>query len=133
MEARITIPGKPVAKHRPKFARRGKFVTVYNDQGTDEGRALLEIRRQWIQTPLLGPISMLAKFTFEWPKSISEKKKQTSIIHHVKKPDLSNCLKFYEDIFNGWVWKDDSQLYDITVMKEYGDNPRSEFTISWWE
>jgi Holliday junction resolvase RusA-like endonuclease len=133
MEFKIIIPGRPVAKRRPKFARRGKFVTVYNDQGTEEGRALLEIRRQWTVTPLTGPISMLAKFIFEWPKSISEKKKQASIIQHIKKPDLSNCLKFYEDIFNGWVWKDDSQLHDITVMKQYGDQPRSEFILTWWE
>jgi Holliday junction resolvase RusA-like endonuclease len=34
-ELLITIPGKPIAKKRPRFARRGKFVTTYNDQQTE--------------------------------------------------------------------------------------------------
>ena len=35
---KITIPGKPIAKARPRFYRRGKGVGVYSDQTTEEGR-----------------------------------------------------------------------------------------------
>jgi phage terminase large subunit GpA-like protein len=38
MMINITIPGPPIAKKRPKFARRGKFVTTYNPQDSEEGR-----------------------------------------------------------------------------------------------
>jgi len=48
-EINLKVYGVPIAKKRPRFARRGKFVTTYNDQETEEGKFLLFIREQWKQ------------------------------------------------------------------------------------
>jgi hypothetical protein len=75
-EAMITIeiPGKPIAKKRPRFARIGKFVQTYSDQKTEEGRFLWELRRQWSKPPWksLYPWSVLSSYPF--PKARPEKR-----------------------------------------------------------
>ena len=50
-------------------------------------------------------------------------------LHHFK-PDLSNLIKFVEDLANGIIYKDDSQISCITACKVYSQYPRTEFTIS---
>jgi Holliday junction resolvase RusA-like endonuclease len=131
MEAVITIKGKPIAKHRPKFARRGKFVTTYNDQESEESLVLWEVRQQWKQEPITGPVSMHCYFGMPWPKGTSEKKKSFYRVPHLKKPDCSNLLKFYEDCLNGTVWKDDSQIWKISIEKVYDIEPETILTVIW--
>jgi Holliday junction resolvase RusA-like endonuclease len=124
------IPGKPVAKKRPRFARRGKFVTTYNDQETEEGRFLWEIKSQWKRPQIEGPVSLKANFFFDYPKSMPNKV-VASDPSYTKKPDLDNLCKFFKDVFNGTVWKDDSLVIAMSATKSYG-KARSEITI-WWD
>ena len=130
MEFKLIIPGRPVAKRRPRFARRGKFVMTYNDQETEEGRVLWEVKQQWKTEAIDGPIKCYFKFFMPWPKSISEKKKSL-LPRHVKRPDLDNLLKFYKDVFTGTVWKDDSQVWAISAIKAYHENPQTEIILEW--
>lgn len=129
----ITIPGTPIAKKRPRFARRGNFVTTYNTQETEESRVLWEIKQQHSGEPSTSPIALNVAFLMPIPKSTSNKKAKQMLsgeIAHVKKPDLSNCLKFIEDVCNGILWKDDSQLMSVMAEKYYSDSPQ---TILKWE
>ena len=50
----VTIPGPPVAKGRPKFARRGKFVTTYTPDATVawEDKAIVAFRGAYKGPPL---------------------------------------------------------------------------------
>ena len=128
------IPGNPIAKKRPRFARRGKFVMTYNDQQTEEGRFLLTLREQLPENfePLTGPIQMSVSFCMKIPKSTSKKKAALMAggdIKHIKKPDASNLLKFLEDCCNGEVWKDDSQIFSVIMSKFYGDRPHTSFDV----
>jgi Holliday junction resolvase RusA-like endonuclease len=124
----IEIPGAPIAKRRPRFARRGKFVTTYNDQETEEGRWL------WCAKPQItgrfdGPVRMVCIFRFSRPKSHygtgrnENRLKPTSPVVHINKPDVSNLVKFAEDCLNGMAYRDDSQLVEILARKEWADEP----------
>jgi len=129
----ITIPGKPIAKKRPRFARRGKFVVAYSDQQTEEGKWILTAR-QFIKEKIPEGVPILLKCIF-WmpiPKSISQRK-HAEILHerHIRKPDLDNMLKFIKDCLNGELWNDDSQVAEVRMGKIYDDNPRTEITVSW--
>ena len=122
----IIIPGKPIAKKRPRFARRGKFVVTYSDQETEEGKVLFHIQQQWKEAPITGPITLKLFFAMPVPDSTSNKKKVAMIqdeIHHVKKPDLDNLIKFVKDCGNEIIWKDDSQIIELSAKKFYGENP----------
>ena len=129
----LTIYGKPIAKKRPRFVRRGKFVGTYNDQETEEGRFILEVKSQLNGRDLIeGPIKLVTTFFMPIPKSTSKKKKAEMMrgeIKHVKKPDVDNMLKFVCDCLNGIVWKDDSQVYIKHAAKIYSDNPMTRITV----
>ena len=132
----ITIPGKPIAKKRPRFARRGKFVTTYNCQETEEGRFMFslmaQLREGW--QPIQGPVRLEALFMMPIPTSASRKKRLDMAlgnIRHVKKSDTDNLLKFLMDCANGILWKDDSQVFSIYATKFYAETPGTTITIRW--
>jgi Holliday junction resolvase RusA-like endonuclease len=137
-ELTITIPGKPIAKKRPKFFRRGGFVGAYNCQETEEGRAMQQIASQlpagW--TPIDGPVSMRLYFDMPIPSSASKKVKAEMLdgkLRHTKRPDVDNCLKFVKDCFNQIVWRDDCQVYHVSASKFYSTLPKTNIVISWGE
>ena len=125
---KIVIPGVPLAQHRPRFARRGKFVVAYSDQQTEAGRWLLTARQQIVEKVPEGvPIALDCMFYMPIPKSLSRKQ----VVFHIKKPDLSNLIKFAEDCLNGEAWHDDSQISEINSAKSYSQNPRTTIIIQW--
>ena len=130
----ITITGPPIAKKRPRFARRGKFVQTYNPQETEEGRWLWEAKQHFPHgfEPHTGPIIVSMAFFMPVPKSISKKQRKAMLdafFPHTKKPDLDNLVKFAKDALNGTAWADDSQVYDLRAYKCYDELPRTEITL----
>ena len=133
----LTIPGKPIAKKRPRFFRRGKFVGTYNDQQTEEGKFRLEIFRQlpegWIATK--DRIKVTTRFYMKRPKNHygtgknSFTLKAHAPLEHLSKPDLDNLQKMVYDCLNQLVWVDDSQVCEESARKEYSENPRTEITV----
>ena len=137
---KITIPGQPIAKKRPRFARRGKFVVTYNDQQTDEGKALAIIMQQYQSRPAIeGAVCVDFTFFVSRPKGHFGTGKNAGMLKSsapvmpTTKPDIDNCVKFYLDILNGWAWHDDNQVVKLAAVKEYGD-PKTVISISkMWE
>jgi Holliday junction resolvase RusA-like endonuclease len=131
----ITIPGKPIAKKRPRFARRGKFVTTYNCQETEEGRFMFSIMAQLPEgwQPIQGPVRLEALFMMPIPKTSRRKALDMALgnIRHVKKPDTDNLVKMVKDCANGILWRDDSQVYSIYATKFYAEIPGTKITIRW--
>ena len=129
----LIIPGKPIAKKRPRFARHGKFVRTYSDQETEEGRFLWEVRKQLNGHEIFtGPIEMTAIFHMPIPKSTSKKRRAMMLgreIYHTKKPDVDNLIKFVCDCLNGEAYRDDSQIFQKIGIKKYSEEPRTEIWI----
>lgn len=124
----LKIPGKPISKKRPRFFRRGDFVGTYKDQETEEGRWIWEAKNQITpdlqkSLPLTGPIRLRVCFMMPTTASFSKTKIRLMnnglLIPHVKRPDLDNLIKWVKDCCNGWLWKDDSQVYQIEAYKIY--------------
>ena len=57
---KIIVPGEPIAKARPKFARRGKFVQTYNIQETEEGKFIAQVLAQANGKTIDGPTATIA-------------------------------------------------------------------------
>ncbi len=133
----IEIPGKPIAKKRPKFARRGKFVQTYNPQESEEGKIRWEAYRQlpdgW--KPLKTPIKIITIFYIERPKSHYGTGKNSSIIRKtapampLSKPDIDNLQKIIYDCLNNVIWCDDSQICEAIGKKYYSDIPRTTIRV----
>ena len=122
----IRIPGKPIAKARPRFARRGKFVTTYSAQETEEGKFYMLAREQ-VKEKMTGPLKVSIFLRFKRPKSHYGTGKNASKLkpgspsayEHTSKPDVDNCAKFIMDCLNELAWHDDTQIVSLRVTKMY--------------
>jgi len=134
MSIKIIIPGKPIAKARPRFARMGKFVRTYSDQES-AASYWVQIAIGQIKKPLDGPVKLKAFFYLPRPKSHFGTGRNSGILKSTApelpttKPDVDNYVKFALDCLNGLAWKDDGQVYFIGAVKMYGENPRTEIEI----
>ena len=63
---------------------------------------------------------MVIKAQFEIPKSWTKAKKAAAAAYEILpgKPDIDNIAKIVLDSFNGVVFEDDAQVYDLKVVKD---------------
>lgn len=126
------VPGQPVAKGRPKFARRGNFVSTYTPAKTASYENLVKMAAHEAmrgRAPSAAPIELEVCLWLQIPASWSAKKRAAAAIGKVratKKPDADNVLKGLKDGCNGIVWKDDAQVVTIILQKRYAESPRAE-------
>lgn len=131
---RIVIPGEPIPKARHRsFIRHGKMAT-YDEQHLEKIHTRILMNR-FTENHELKHCAHIAKFEFHFepPKSASVATKNMMLwgcIHHIKKPDTSNLMKFYEDCGNGILWPDDCLLIDEHPIKRYSQNPCTIITVT---
>ena len=126
----FSVPGIPVGKGRPRFARRGNFVSTYTDSKTASYENLVKVKaeeamigRQLIE----GAVEVVIWLYVTPPASWSQKKQRAALsgeIYPTSKPDMDNVVKGLFDACNEIVWKDDKQVADLQVTKRYA--PRAE-------
>lgn len=121
------IKGNPIPLAR---ARHGNRKT-WDAQKQIKLVTALELEDQHSGRPLLvGPLFLDVCFFFEIPESYSARRRVTTIgCFHDFKPDLSNLIKFIEDIANGIIYKDDCSIASVTAKKVYDEEPRTELFI----
>ena len=138
---RLQIDGEPIGKASPRFAVKKSKVGKHFAHGVkvqvqEEGLFLLEVKRQMEEVPrLYGPISMDLVFVMPIPKYLGKKKSfqeglLADIQWQVKKPDLSNMIKFVEDCLTGIAYEDDKQIAVLSARKMYGPNPKTLITMN---
>jgi Holliday junction resolvase RusA-like endonuclease len=126
---KITLPGEPISKDRPRFSKFG----TYDPQKPQKHAAkfqILDQLRQYKNLPFPPdiPIEIEMNFYFSIPKGL-EVLNSWGLLDHVKKPDYDNCEKFLLDVLSGIVYADDKQVYKAYSGKEYSENPRTEIYI----
>lgn len=121
------INGNPIALARPRLGHK----KVWDCQTELKAVSAIELRYQHAnQQMYYGPLHLNVTFYLPIPSSISKKKKsQLFGSPHIFRPDLSNLIKYIEDVATGIIYRDDSLIAKITSFKLYDNNPRTEFTI----
>lgn len=131
MDIKLTIPGTPVSKGRPRIGKSG----MYTPEKTVNYESLVKhcYVEQGEGRKLEGPLKMEVDLYFPIPKSYSQKQIELLKVQdmaHMKKPDASNCLKSIEDALNGFAYDDDCQIVEVHVTKKYTlEDPRAEVRI----
>lgn len=128
---RITIPGAPRGKARPRVTRRG----TYTPEETKRYEGL--VRACWAKAggERFEDDTALNVLIVAWcpiPKSTSKAKRMEMLLGHIrpaKKPDCDNVAKIICDALNGCAYKDDAQIVRCTVVKYYSETPRVEVNI----
>jgi len=122
----FVVPGEPVGKGRPKFARRGNFVTAYTPEKTASYENLVKLHAHaaMVGRPLFdGPVAVEMHLFVTPPASWSKKKQLSAIsgdLWPTSKPDIDNVAKGIFDACNNIVWGDDKQVVTLSATKCYG-------------
>ena len=127
----FVVPGTPVGKGRPKFARRGNFVSTYTPEKTASYENLVKVKAEEAmqgQQLFEGAVSVEIALFVTPPASWSQKKQREALagtVFPTSKPDVDNVLKGIMDACNEIVFKDDKQAVDVKVIKRYSDTARA--------
>jgi len=120
------VEGTPVPKGRPRFARRGKFVSTYSPKTTVDYETKVAEAAQIAMgssEPLETPVGAYIYITLPIPASYSKKRTQACLSGEerpTKKSDIDNFCKAIFDGMNGIVFLDDSQVVSLHSTKVYG-------------
>ena len=124
------VEGKAVPQPRPRVVRmRNGQTRAYNSEKSVvykrivKAAALSEMNRQQL-TMTDRPLAMRLTFVFAPPKSYTKKKIEavkSGELRYTKLPDADNLAKSVMDALNNVIYKDDSQIVELTVNKEYGN------------
>lgn len=120
---KITVSGQPTVLRRHRHTKSG---ITYNSQRKEMDDFSFEVKTQWNKTPYDVPLKVSFSFFMAIPKSKSRK---LNGLPYVSNKDLSNMIKFAEDSLNGVVWADDRYIVEISAIKIYSDNPRTEIKV----
>jgi Holliday junction resolvase RusA-like endonuclease len=130
------ITGDPTPLARPRFA--GPSRHVYDSQKILKHSIIHQLINQHAGRKLFaGACRLDVIFYLRIPKTSITRMKTLQGQYHVFKPDLSNLIKFVEDVAsmrdmddNEILIKDDCIISSISAKKIYDLNPRTEFTIT---
>ena len=126
------VTGQPVAKARPRMARRGKAVWAYTPKTTKEYEELVAssfVKKYKKFKPIEGPVSVEALIMLNAPAYVLKLWKRGAYPHHTKKPDIDNIMKSILDALNGVAWLSDSQVVEMRAAKGYSETPEAVVTI----
>lgn len=124
----ITIPGVPLPWKAPFVGSKGCWSPRYE---------ISKKIRPIIQEQYKGDIleeALIVEIFFHMPipKATSKKRRLLMLegkIRPTTTPDRTNMAKYFEDLLQGIVIKNDSQIVDGRISKWYDENPRSVINI----
>lgn len=135
MTVSFKVPGEPVGKGRPKFARVGDGVTTYTPRETRAYEERVRTAYRAAGGPHLGDRALCVRIVAccPIPASVSKVRKYGIAFgfeQPTKKPDCDNILKIICDALNRCAYDDDKQIVRAEVVKKYtADIPRVEVTL----
>ncbi|WP_313429611.1 RusA family crossover junction endodeoxyribonuclease [Siminovitchia terrae] len=131
----FTVLGHAVAQGRPRAGKTFSGRTVLYDPSKSRSykeHVRLVASQNAPASLLTGAIKVRLVIYRETLKSFSKRKRElaeSGLLRPVTKPDLDNHAKSVLDACNGIIYKDDSQIVDLSVSKFYSENPRVEIRV----
>lgn len=129
----FTVPGIPVGKGRARaavIAGRARLYTPAKTQHYEADVAKSAAVAMGGADPFQGPVRLGLLITFPLPKAKRATRNRPAAHWHTSKPDASNVLKAVEDAMNGIVYRDDSQIAEVSVSKVYDPAGRASVQVT---
>lgn len=127
---RIIVPGKPVAKGRPRLTTINGHARAFTPERTVRYENLVATAGAEVMdgaAPLEGALSVTLFAHFPLPKGASKARRALAAAGrewHTCRPDGDNIIKAACDALNGIVWRDDAQIASVQIVKLYQETPR---------
>jgi Holliday junction resolvase RusA-like endonuclease len=135
MDIDFWLPGDPVPKARARVVRFNGGMRAYTPPETKQ----YETRVGWMakqamlsRAPTQLAVKLMIEFRLAMPRSWSQKRRDAAIAGlyvPTVKPDLTNLIKSIEDGMNGIVYRDDSQIVRLDVIKLYATTPGARVRV----
>ena len=122
------IEGRAQPQGRPRAVRAGSGVRMYDPPKSRAYKQMVAAKvRSYmnlngIQT-ITEPLAVHLNFYFTPPKSYTKKKLkliEEGKLHYTKSVDADNLAKGVLDACNKILFKDDSQIVELNITKQYG-------------
>jgi Holliday junction resolvase RusA-like endonuclease len=129
---KLTIPGPPCAKQRPRVTRRGITFTPEKTINYETYVRELFAVQYPLFDPWAGPIMLKVWAYFPIPKGTSKRTRELmegGFVRRDRKPDWDNLGKIVSDALNGLAYQDDGQIASAFVEKLYSERPRLEIEL----
>ena len=122
------IEGKPVPQGRPRAARMGAGVRMYDPPKSKAYKQMVAAKvRSYMKINgiemMEEPLIVHLNFYFKPPKSYTKKKLkliEEGKLYYTKLGDVDNLAKGLLDGCNKLLFKDDAQIVSLTSSKHYG-------------
>lgn len=131
----FTVPGEPQGKGRPRIGRVGTQARMFTPAKTVAYEGLVALAaqeamqgRELITGPVLLEMRMLHPVPASWSKKKSAAALEGDVMPTVK-CDADNCLKAICDALNKVLWRDDTQVVNVSLAKRYDEAPRVEVRV----
>lgn len=130
---RVTIPGKPVPKGRPRLGRGGTYTpkrtrTYEKHVAECAQAAMLQAKLRTTRQPVRVVMSLTLPIAKSWTKATRIAAVQGAI-QPTSTFDIDNAIKGLLDGMNRVVYMDDSQVVELHAVKAYGLNPGATVLI----
>lgn len=126
-EVKITIPGRPVPKGRPRIGYRGRKVIMYTPAETVHyEKSVARVGKQVCGNPAAGPVEMEIVLFFNPQAKVYTKGGRR---RRGTMPDLDNCVKAIVDGLNKVAYIDDRQVVRILAERKYDQVERAEVVV----
>lgn len=117
---RITVPGKAVAKGRPRATKGGRLYTP-KQTVTAESWVRLCCTQQVGAPCLQGAVRVRIEVVVPWPAEKRARRDAERGGKQPGRPDLDNTVKLALDALNGIAWADDAGIVSLQAVKRWGD------------
>ena len=131
------IDGRAQPQGRPRAVRMGAGVRMYDPPKSKAYKQMVSakvrsyMKINGIQT-ITEPLAVHLNFYFTPPKSYSKKKLkliEEGKLHYTKSVDADNLAKGVLDACNKILFKDDSQIVELNITKQYGKEDCVEVSL----
>jgi Holliday junction resolvase RusA-like endonuclease len=127
----LIIKGVPVAKGRPRLSKWGAYTPEATKMAERnlQAQAILFKRPE---KPCVAPVCVEIEFYIAIPMSDSKRVRERKLSGQelpAKKPDIDNLAKLVLDALNGVYWQDDNQIVQLSLSKQYSEEPRTVVRI----
>lgn len=138
----LIIPGEPIPqprqRHRVATDRQGRaFSRNYTPakHPVREYKEAIQLiaRSQFRDQPHEGPIRVHMVLLFPRPTRLVWKRKPMPREPKISVPDCDNVAKSIQDALKGIVFRDDAQIFSVTIEKFYAagdEQPHAEVLLS---
>lgn len=120
----VFVDGTPKGQPRPRAARMGAFVRLYDDGSAEpwRERVRLAVLHARPAQPFSGAFVLRLRFYFQRPKGHFGKKglRRSAPAHHTSKPDADNLAKaIMDECTQLGFWRDDAQVHELHVTRAW--------------